>query len=170
VKLLLTEGKADVSGNGSYKPPLVLAAEKGDLEMCKLLLEHKADPRVPDGNEFVGMPPLYHAIVSGELKVAELLFEAMKPTELEMYRMLGVDARNYNDSFLNVLEFVVAHGLEIPAVGDDKVHEDPPYTDDPLEKARNYAAYWVARNPKAKAVVEKGLEERKARDKQNSLK
>jgi len=73
----LKKGRAETKeGGGGYcvtgNTPLHVAAEKGHVEIAKLLLEHGADPNARD---MYGATPLHLAAYWGRLDVAKLLLE-----------------------------------------------------------------------------------------------
>ena len=66
---------ANVNARWRYdQTPLFKAAERGDAEIVKILLEHKADPNVRD--TFYGATPLYWAADKGHTEVVRALINA----------------------------------------------------------------------------------------------
>lgn len=71
VRALIAKG-ANVNAKWRYdQTPLFKAAERGDAEIVKILLEHKADPNVRD--TFYGATPLYWATDKGHTEVVRAL-------------------------------------------------------------------------------------------------
>ncbi|KAF4464176.1 ankyrin repeat-containing [Fusarium albosuccineum] len=58
--------------DGSGGTPLAVAAEHGQTEVAKLLLEHGAEPDLPDK---FGLKPMHHCATQGDAGVAKLLLE-----------------------------------------------------------------------------------------------
>jgi hypothetical protein len=73
VRALVAKG-ANVNAKWRYdQTPLFKAAERGDAEIVKILLENKADPNVRD--TFYGATPLYWATDKGHTEVVRALVE-----------------------------------------------------------------------------------------------
>jgi ankyrin repeat protein len=59
------------------RKPLHSAARQGNLALCKLLIEHAADPNLDYGVSNVSGPytPLTDAVTDGNYEISKLLFE-----------------------------------------------------------------------------------------------
>ena len=70
----MLEHGADVDTIGGWRKntPLSYAAEKGDTELCKLLLEHGAEVNAEDKN---GKMPLHLAKEEGHTETCKLLLQ-----------------------------------------------------------------------------------------------
>src|SRR5690606_18465698 len=58
----------------SHKRPLTAAAQRNDLKMVKLLLEHGANPSLPEEGAPLGQA-LWFAVYQNQREMAELLLE-----------------------------------------------------------------------------------------------
>jgi ankyrin repeat protein len=105
LKLLLEHGiDPNRESQSSSIPPLILAANRGNLEMVKLLLAHGAKVN-PAGNN---NPPLGSAMLahSAQVNPAELddspLFQAVSGRRLDMARLLLTHGADVNQSIRGV--------------------------------------------------------------------
>jgi len=73
VRLHLESLPADACHEAFRRTALHWAAENGDLALCQLLLEHKADPNFKDKHSAT---PLHKAAWNGQLEATRLLLEA----------------------------------------------------------------------------------------------
>ena len=85
VKLLLDRGADVHAATSSYSSALQLAAQKGDVEIVKLLLKHKANPAFPK----TGKTPLHEAMIAGHRAVGELFITAGVPADFYSEIALG---------------------------------------------------------------------------------
>lgn len=106
VRALVAKG-ANVNAKWRYdQTPLFKAAERGDVEIVKILLENKADPNVRD--TFYRATPLYWGADKGHTEVVRALVNA-GATGRENVLSLGVDTGN-----TEFVKIVLAKG-ELPA-------------------------------------------------------
>lgn len=106
VRAALSKG-ANANAKWRYdQTPLFKAAERGDAEIVKILLENKADPNVRD--TFYGATPLYWAADKGHTEVVRALVNA-GATGRENVLSLAVDTGN-----TEFVKIVLAKG-ETPA-------------------------------------------------------
>ena len=72
-RTLLTRPETDPNKSGMSKPPLHCAAEKGRVDIVKLLLEHGADINAADGSGYLA---LHAAAANNQAQVISLLLQA----------------------------------------------------------------------------------------------
>ena len=145
VKLLLDHGADIKARTSSYESAFQIAAEQGDVELGKYLLERGADPKVPA----TGASPLHEAALHGHKDFVKLLlssgvrhdlYSAIALGEVELVRSaLQFDpsrALRPDGAYRMPLDYAAANGqLEIaklllasgaPVVRDKRVRIDPP--------------------------------------------
>jgi ankyrin repeat protein len=109
VKLLLEYGADTNLSDWQGNTPLLVAAQKGELEIARLLLEHGADVNAKNKNEWAAVPdwrgitPLLFAAKRGELEIARLLLDH------------GADVNARNDNGVSALMFA-AHSNHLETV------------------------------------------------------
>lgn len=90
VAKFLIECGVDLNGTSNYGTPLMAAVVKGNEEMTKVLLEHKADTSIADPS---GNTALIYASIFKKYEIAEMLVNAKANIELKDIR--GNSALDY---------------------------------------------------------------------------
>jgi ankyrin repeat protein len=101
---LLNRGK-DRSGT-----PLVLAADRGHLEVVRLLLERGADPNIPEVGNAPHGRALYSAVYNRHFDVARLLLEHGANPNQEVESSADAPSIAIMNSDRKMIELLVSHG------------------------------------------------------------
>ena len=114
--LLVAIGTSSIAAAGcdEPRPPLTRAAQSGDLETIKTLLDGGADVNAPDSED--GWPPLFHAISQRQAAAVVLLLErgASPNHRVDRLAPLQVAAVSPDPAILQIL---LAHGADVSARG-----------------------------------------------------
>lgn len=73
----------DINGNSSMGTPLMAAVVKGNKEIVKILLEHRANPNIADPS---GVTALMYATIFKQYEIVEMLLKANAVTDLKDIR------------------------------------------------------------------------------------
>jgi ankyrin repeat protein len=116
IKALLNKGADPNTFNGNNKTPLAIAALKGKLEICKLLVANKANINFPYWNYAKG--PLYCAIERENEEICEFFLEngANLYDNSNLLTILSCAIAQGNS---NIINKIIDRGVNVNTVEDD---------------------------------------------------